>query len=62
MLWIFHCLGSFSWKAMKDMTCVILKGLVYLMESFMEGTITDPWDLLLFPPFHPLHYSNPYGT
>ena len=38
MLWIFHCCGSFSWKATEDMTWVILKELVHLAESFLEGT------------------------
>ena len=37
-LWIFHCFGSFSRKAMEDMTWVISKGPVHLGKSFLEGT------------------------
>ena len=38
MSWIFHCFGSFSWKATENMTCVILKGPVHLAKSFLKGT------------------------
>ena len=55
--WIFYCFGSFSQKAMEDMTWVISKGPVHLAESFLEGT----WSLrflassqTLSPTFHDL--------
>ena len=38
MLWIFHCFGSFNWKATEDMTWVISKGLVCFAKSFLKGT------------------------
>ena len=38
ILWIFYCFGSFSQKAMEDMTWVISKGLVCFAKSFLEGT------------------------
>ena len=38
MSWILHCCGSFSWKAMEDMTLVISKGLVHFAKSFLKGT------------------------
>ena len=38
MSWIFHCFGSFSQKAMEDMTWAISKGPVHFAESFLEGT------------------------
>ena len=37
-LWIFHCFGSFNWKAMEDTTWVISKGPVHFAKSFLKGT------------------------
>ena len=38
MSWILHCLGWFSRKATEDMTYVISKSPVCLMESFLDDT------------------------